>query len=113
GALDADSVALFDHREAFARLVPQLLLALREPVFEHDERAAHSQRSGGRAHRRNDGLAPDPGTFAKGRDCQIDEPGKSYADRDHDELVLERGPGIGPEKGPGNHRQGIETPEAE
>ena len=40
-AFDADSLPAFDHREAFARLVSEFLLAFAEHVIGGDEGRAH------------------------------------------------------------------------
>ena len=113
GALDADLVALLDDREPFARLEAELLLVLRKHVLGDDQRRAHRERSDGRADRRDGCAAADIRALPEGRDHQIDEAGEDDADADHDELVLERRPRVGPEKGAQNDGKRVEKPETD
>ena len=57
--------------------------------------------------------AADVRALGEGRDHQIDEAGQDDADADHHQLVFERRPRVGPEKGAQNYGKGVEKPETD
>src|SRR3954447_20254588 len=113
GAFNDNLLALLDDSETLASLKAELLLALAHQVFDQDQGPAHRKRTNERSDTGNNCLAANIAVFAKRRDGEIDQKRDHDAYADHDQLVLERRPGIRPEERAGGNGRGIEQPETE